>query len=360
VYQNQGQDSDDVGDRIASAEQNKVIRPHRTAPGLRHGASRPLVYKSLPDLQQEQLTSPDHHREDSLIDLSPIGDRSTQDRFYSNTGEVTASHVGGAANLQASASSLLDLPVEEPEELAWKSQTYSNDFLSVGGGGYSFASSTFIASSEYSHDSSFNSLPDGATYHEPPGEEEEEQDPFDTSSVVVNSSAASSNSNNNTSQEANNTTADKNGGRSVSAESGGAPGQNHHQLSDSENSFENRRSIISQLLASHPAPAGAPSPFTAFPNAVAEGRNGRRAPTLAEGGAEQKQAGPRQRTVSAVSEPDTFGGSLLPLTSPFSPPAFNPYDVVLGPNETIAGNNFFIRHFFTKYLSEMIPVFFPN
>jgi hypothetical protein len=255
--------------------------------------------------------------------------------------------VGGAANLQASASSLLDLPVEEPEELAWKSQTYSNDFLSGGGGGNSFASSTFIASSEYSHDSSFNSLPDGATYHEPPGEEEEEQDPFDTSSVVVNSSAASSsNSNNNTSQEANSTTADKTGrGRSVSAESGGAPGQ-AHLLSDSENSFENRRSIISQLLASHPATAGAPSPFPAFPNAAAaEGRTGGRAPTLAEGGAEQKQAGPRQRTLSAVSEPDTFGGSLLPLTSPFSPPAFNPYDVVLGPNETIAGNNFFIHHF---------------
>ena len=51
--------------------------------------------------------------------------------------------------------------------------------------------------------------------------------------------------------------------------------------------------------------------------------------------------GPRYRTVSSVSEPDAF--SLLPLTSPFSPPAFNPYDVVLGPNETIAGKNNSIR-----------------
>ena len=30
-------------------------------------------------------------------------------------------------------------------------------------------------------------------------------------------------------------------------------------------------------------------------------------------------------------------GLLPPLTSPFSPPAFNPYDIVLGSNEAIAG-----------------------
>merc|ERR1719427_1735251 len=30
-------------------------------------------------------------------------------------------------------------------------------------------------------------------------------------------------------------------------------------------------------------------------------------------------------------------GHLPPLTSPFSPPAFNPYDIVLGSNEAIAG-----------------------
>ena len=38
--------------------------------------------------------------------------------------------------------------------------------------------------------------------------------------------------------------------------------------------------------------------------------------------------------MSTVSEAET---SLPPLTSPFSPPAFNPYDVILGSNEAIAG-----------------------
>merc|ERR1712098_805921 len=41
-----------------------------------------------------------------------------------------------------------------------------------------------------------------------------------------------------------------------------------------------------------------------------------------------------RRAVSTVSEAEHF---LPPLTSPFSPPAFNPYDVVLGSNEAIAG-----------------------
>merc|ERR1712107_641263 len=32
-------------------------------------------------------------------------------------------------------------------------------------------------------------------------------------------------------------------------------------------------------------------------------------------------------------------GLLPPLTSPFSPPAFNPYDIVLGSNEAVGGQN---------------------
>ena len=273
LYQNHGQDppaSSVSEDRQRSAEPTNGLRPHRTAPGLRGVGSRALVYKSLPDLQQQQLASPAHHREDSLIDLSPANENTAQQRLYANTADADSG--SAPPNLQASASSLLDLPVEDQQSSVWKSQNYSNDFLAGERAG-NFASSTFIASSEYSHDSSFNSLPDGATYHEPPDDEEEEheeRDPFDTSSVMVNRSVGSTEA----------------------------------------------------QITSGSQPTG----DTGSPAQQAGGNT---------------NGGPRYRTVSSVSEPDAF--SLLPLTSPFSPPAFNPYDVVLGPNETIAGKNNSIR-----------------
>jgi hypothetical protein len=323
LYQNQNNAGAAKVDRQSSAEPTSYgIRPHRTAPGLR-SVTRPQVYKSLPNLQQEQLASPDHHREDSLIDLSPAADSAAGQRLYANTadGDGTA-----GSNLAVSTSSLLDLPMEE-QEIAWTSQSYANDFSS-GGGGTSLASSTFIAASEYSHDSSFNSLPDGATYHEPPGEEDEEEpDPFDTSSVVVNSSAGSAEANiASASRSVCDTSSDLN-------QSGAPPPASTHQpLSDSDNSFENRRSIIAQLLASS-RPTSNPFVAQSETSMIGDGSS-----TPVGGAALLEPAESRQRNVSTVSELDVFGG-LLPLTSPFSPPAFNPYDVVLGPNETIAGEN---------------------
>ena len=343
LYQNHGQDppaSSVSEDRQRSAEPINGLRPHRTAPGLRGVGSRALVYKSLPDLQQQQLASPAHNREDSLIDLSPANENTAQQRLYANTADADSG--SAPPNLQASASSLLDLPVEDQQSSVWKSQNYSNDFLAGERAG-NFASSTFIASSEYSHDSSFNSLPDGATYHEPPDDEEEEheeeeheeQDPFDTSSVMVNRSVGSTEAQITSGGQP---TGDTGTGSNLTNNLSGSTSA-PHQLSDSESSFENRRSIISQLLASQ----ATPNPFALPPMDKAVNSGGQFGPTgsPAQQAGGNTNGGPRYRTVSSVSEPDAF--SLLPLTSPFSPPAFNPYDVVLGPNETIAGKNNSIR-----------------
>jgi hypothetical protein len=286
---------------------------------------RSMLYKSLPDLQQQMQSPTEHHREDSLIDLSPGSEAlPQQQRLYANTTDSFSP----ASNLQASASSLLDLPVEDEPPSVGQSQTYSNDFLPADEG-HKFASSTFIGSSEYSHDSSFNSLPDGATYHEPPEEdvEQEQEDPFDTSNVMGNGASGHSTSGNQPHSETS----------AVSAPS--LSSSSAAMVSDSDNSFENRRSIISQLLASHPAP----NPFTGTGNVATN--NGPGAPVREVQFAQANEnSGPRQRTVSTMSESDGLGG-LLPLTSPFSPPAFNPYDVVLGPNETIAGNTLRIHRY---------------
>ena len=68
--------------------------PHRPAPGWNGQQQRPVSYKSMPDLQQQQ-----HKKEDSLIDLSPAEFPSRQ---YANTGAALACGVSTGSLLDRS------------------------------------------------------------------------------------------------------------------------------------------------------------------------------------------------------------------------------------------------------------------
>merc|ERR1719500_1124874 len=93
-------------------------------------------------------------------------------------------------------------------------------------------------------------------------------------------------------------------------------------------------SIISQLLASQPSSAASSPKATP------------RSPKDRQAASEQPRQLPHspaitrhRRAVSTMGDMRNMeaDGLLPPLTSPFSPPAFNPYDIVLGSNEAIAG-----------------------
>ena len=161
---------------------------------------------------------------------------------------------------------------------------------------------------------SFNSLPEGETYHLPP-EEDEEDDPFDTSSVVIQNNFRSTNRGTGSSSEP---PYDYN-----------RPG--YHDVSGSGDDSEHKPSIISQLLASNcstPPPALSVTPPTLH---IASSTPEPRANNNVLPGPTER---PHRRAVSTTSEVDGF---FPPLASPFSPPAFNPYDIILGSNEAIAG-----------------------
>ena len=288
------------------------IRPHRPAPGW--NSDRVQAYKSLPDLQkvyQEEQANDIHNREDSLIDLSPA-EEDLAARVYANT---EPSAIIPAAK---SVTSLIDQPLEQ----AGGTSLYQNNDIQN-------AHDQFNES-----DVSFNSLPEGETYHMPPVEDEE--DPFDTSRVVIYQPGGE---HLDYSQQ---TRAESSTGRLSKADSirsqnlaasdtlapsalqsiGGDVELKLNQ-SGSQDDYDNKPSIISQLLASSsctPPPTMAVTPTLQLSSTPDPIRT-----------AEDKR---HRRAVSTISEAEAF---LPPLTSPFSPPAFNPYDIVLGSNEAIAG-----------------------
>lgn len=318
------------------------VHPHRPAPGW--GGARPLSYKSMPDLQTEVA----HTREDSLIDLTVSPG---EGRLYSNSGMTGA----------VSTSSLLDQSFGEMEENSFNTtaQTYQNndsfqddfnDTMVSRSSNASYMNQIEMESEEVisrhtgrsstpGHDSSFNSLPPGETYHLPP---DDEDDPFDTSNVIINNLSTSRGSSQlNTSHGS---------GRFYSANlDTQAPSMTADQQTTIINSLNTLTmppssnpmdgtsgppSIISQLLASHPSTASnSPQPLPTPPptrretvqankDRFSEPRYGIPSPQR------------HRRAMSTMSEAETF---LPPLGSPFSPPAFNPYDIILGSNEAIAG-----------------------
>ena len=257
--------------------------------------------------EQSHVTEVRHVKEDSLIDLDSNDDPSYYNTSYDTQGQA------------------------EPDR-PYQNQEYINASLNS-----SFSSSLNQNNATYmnqqdlqtsypeSHNSSFNSLPPGETYHYPPEEDEpvenEEDDPFDTSGFQV-------------------------------------PDLNSTPRSDIPSvSIGNIDTAISDLKLTSEAPcdgtSGPPSIMSQLMSSLAnqgaaqlavdqseEGRS--QAPARRETVSEPRYLAPapvtsdprHRRAVSTVSEAEQ---SLPPLTSPFSPPAFNPYDIVLGSNEAIAG-----------------------
>ena len=280
-------------------ESNKNVvgaAPRRPAPGWNPSGG----YKSMPDLQAGVT----HVKEDSLIDLE-----NNDERVYCNT-------LGNAV----SSSSLLDQSLSDQNSFSNSDvdRTYQNTSgvyqESVNNSLSQQSNATYMNqqdihhSYQESHDSSFNSLPPGETYHYPP---EDEEDPFDTSNVNI--------------QNLNSTARSDIPQVSVS---GVEDNFSNLKICNTGDGTSGPPSIISQLLASLPSSiSSSPQPLNTPP------------PTRRETVSEPRNLTPAQearhrRAVSTVSEAENF---LPALTSPFSPPAFNPYDIVLGSNEAIAG-----------------------
>jgi len=325
-----------------SAGNPGYVQPHRPAPGW--GGARPLSYKSMPDLQAQSGAA--HTREDSLIDLtvSPV-----EGRLYSNTGLTGA----------VSTSSLLDQSIGEVADNSFNTTvpTYQNndtfqdefnDTLENRTNNASYMNQLQIEqeepgsrytgrSSNSGHDSSFNSLPPGETYHLPP----EEDDPFDTSNVFINNNL-------NNSRESNQLNISQGSVQSVNTQALAPSLTNEQQVSiinslsamavsSSAKQMDGASgppSIISQLLASQPSTASSspqprPTPPPSRRETVQANKDRFSEPRYGLASPQR-----HRRAMSTMSEAESF---LPPLGSPFSPPAFNPYDVILGSNEAIAG-----------------------
>jgi len=311
------------------------VQPHRPAPGW--GGARPLSYKSMPDLQ----TGASHAKEDSLIDLtvSPV-----EGRLYSNT-------LTGAV----STSSLLDQSIGEMNTTVPTYQNNDsfqddfNDTMVNRSNNASYINQMEMENEEIGsrytgrsstpgHDSSFNSLPPGETYHMPP---DEEDDPFDTSSVFINNNLSTSRDSNHMNSSHGSEIDNNMNTRGPSM----TPDQQANIINSlstmtiipSSNPMDGTSgppSIISQLLASQPSTASnSPQPQPTPPPSRRETvqANKERFSEPRYGLASPQR---HRRAMSTMSEAETF---LPPLGSPFSPPAFNPYDVILGSNEAIAG-----------------------
>jgi len=337
---------DPPGQREGPREGGGQVQPHRRAPGW--AGSRPLSYKSMPDLQTE---ASQHGREDSLIDLTV----ETETRLYSNAGMTSA----------VSTSSLLDQTIGEMGEgnssfnstvpTYQNEDSFQDDFNNTMVNRSSNASyinqleleddltSRHTArSSTPGHDSSFNSLPPGETYHLPP----DEDDPFDTSGVIINpkcsTSRGSSSHNTSYANEQLNPSYIETRVNSFSVDQHTTMINNLSTLvvSPSIKPMDGTSappSIISQLLASQPSTASnSPQPAHTPPPTRRETTQANKDRFSSEPmyGIPSKHNTRHRRAVSTMSEADSY---LPPLASPFSPPAFNPYDIVLGSNEAIAG-----------------------
>ena len=283
-------------------ETYNTIRPHRPAPGWK--GDRVQTYKSLPDLQKvyEDQDTNLHSREDSLIDLSPA---ETMSRVYENMGpeNILGAH---------SVTSLIDedIPSTNPNRNVYQNQNFQNPPLD-----------RFNDSN-----ASFSSLPDGETYHVPP----DEDDPFDTSSVILSSTVKVSRYQDESQTSIGFSYTNSEYRNSRYHQNQGYP---HLSVSGSADESETKPSIISQLLAStsqagDTPPAISITPTLQLSSTPEPGRSNNTFNPVLEDSSRHRRA------VSTTAEADLF---FPPLTSPFSPPAFNPYDIVLGSNEAIAG-----------------------
>ena len=232
-------------------------------------------------------------------------------------------------------------------------------------------------------DSSYNSLPEGETYHMPPCDERlSEDDPFDTSAVSIQVTISASLHKASLPDQALQLPSPRSSGpveedqasdqalpelETMPSSSLQPPEQvqpRHHLFLPSPGHGQvpggqlgprfagdgsaGPPSFIAQLLASQPSSAqGSPQPT---PPPMGVQGAGQEAPRADQEHVKERQAsepryslqppaGRHRRAVSTMADMRNMEaeGVLPPLTSPFSPPAFNPYDIVLGSNEAIAG-----------------------
>ena len=292
----------DVTENSRQEQQRHSIVPRRPAPGWTNNKPG---YKSMPDLQREVQ----HVKEDSLIDLD-----NNDERLYYNTmsQEASANHT---------ADNILDNSLSDKNSVSFANdpdRNYQNEELYQESVNSSFnqSNATYMNQEDIHHhsyqesvDSSFNSLPPGETYHYPP----DEDDPFDTSNVNINNLNSTPRS-------------DNEGLKTIESSI------NKINITSVSNTLGDGTSgppsIMSQLMASLP-----PAPVATVTSTPPPARR----ETVSE---TRHLTPPRdndtrhRRAVSTVSEAEHC---LPPLTSPFSPPAFNPYDIILGSNEAIAG-----------------------
>ena len=172
-----------------------------------------------------------------------------------------------------------------------------------------------VADVTHDHDNSFDSLPPGEKYHCPPFEE----DPFDTSGIVIPESLAARRHQDE---------------RSIHLNGDVRPGQApqddlYARIKKSEMS-QQQPSMLAQLLSSNEGShIAAATTSTATTAATLNGSDN----SIGNASFDLGSASHR-RTIANFSDAD----AMLPqLTSPLSPPAFNPADVILGSNEAIAG-----------------------
>jgi len=293
----------DQGERkVKNAEVQQVAETttiQRPAPGWSAPAMQ--AYKSMPDLhrnmpKENKIMHTLHSKEDSLIDLSPD---EQQGPLYANTNQI------GQSSAKMSVSIIdEDIPptagVQEVHR--YQNNNLHDDF------------------EQGKNDESFNSLPDGQTYHLPP----EEDDPFDTSNIYIENTFKSAYSYQTVPNVTNVLATESTNGKTTLPHSMKYSQSSSDMMSQSLADVDNEKpSIIAQLLASNdisseiksgsPPPALKVTTSAPEPNDVSSSRH--------------------FRAASATSELEFYP----PLSSPFSPPAFNPYCVDLGSNEAIAG-----------------------
>ena len=181
------------------------------------------------------------------------------------------------------------------------------------------------------HDNSFDSLPPGETYHSPPFEE----DPFDTSAIVIPEISQPRTS------EVINSRPKQNGDVAMPA-SNNLHSDIYAQIkkSGAHQGHSQQPSMLSQLLSCKEGSmvrGNTSSPqllneISSNDNSSSSHNNQSRNDDLSF---DISSSGfGHRRAYSSTSEAEH---ALPQLTSPLSPPAFNPADVILGSNEAIAG-----------------------
>ena len=180
----------------------------------------------------------------------------------------------------------------------------------------------------HAHDDSFDSLPPGEKYHSPPFELED--DPFDTSAIIIPESTNVSKPQPHPQRPQPHEEPRHNGGEMPNA-------YYHEDLYakiKSESYHQQQPSMLAQLLSSkegsHITASGSTT-LTSYSAALNTSNNSTR-----QHDKSRADVSYDFETSAKLSFADA--DAMLPqLTSPLSPPAFNPADIILGSNEAIAG-----------------------